>query len=173
MDKSFFTRFGFTEKMFGMAVHKTPDARLLIVKVYRELKADDQLVSPSIEILLLEFLHCAQHWKEEKRIPGWMKKVHELMNDRWSETLTLKDLSEAAGVHPVTVSHYFPHYFSCTLGAYMRKLKVEKALELLQSASRSLTDIAYECGFFDQSHFTRTFKNLTGFLPAAYQRTGK
>lgn len=169
MDDSFFARFGFTEDVFGKTVQKTPDARFLMLKVYRELLANDDFVLSSVQMLLLDFLHRAEKWRYEEKIPEWMQQVHDLMNDRWAETLTLGDLSSAAGVHPVTISHYFPCYFACTLGAYMRKLKVEKSLELLQT-SASLTGIAYACGFFDQSHFIRTFKQFTGFLPADYRK---
>lgn len=169
MDNSFFSRFGFSEDVFGKTINKTPDAKFLMLKVYQELAANDHFVLTSVQMLLLEFLHNAEKWRYEEKIPDWMQKVHDVMNDRWAETLTLNDLSLAAGVHPVTISHYFPRYFSCTLGAYMRKLKVDKALELLKSAT-PLSDIAYECGFFDQSHFIRTFKSLTGFLPTHYQK---
>jgi AraC family transcriptional regulator len=41
---------------------------------------------------------------------------------------------------------------------------------LLNEPDASLSGIAYACGFFDQSHFIRTFKELTGFLPAQYQK---
>jgi AraC family transcriptional regulator len=52
----------------------------------------------------------------------------------------------------------------------MRKLKIERSLEMLKTPGIRLTDVAYDCGFFDQSHFTRTFKQLTGLLPAQYQK---
>ena len=169
MDASFFNRFGFSEDAFGKTIGRTPDARFLMLKVYRELIAADDLALPSIQMLLLEFLDRAEKWRYEQNIPEWMRKIHALMNDRWAETLTLDDLATAAGVHPVTVSHYFPYYFACTFGAYMRKLKVEKALQLLKSGS-SLTETAYTCGFYDQSHFTRAFKEFTGYLPAYFQK---
>lgn len=140
-----------------------------MVKVYRELIAADDLALPSIQMLLLEFLKRSEKWRYEQNIPEWMRKIHALMNDRWTETLTLHDLAMAAGVHPVTVSHYFPQYFACTIGAYLRKLKVERALQLLKSGC-TLTETAYSCGFFDQSHFIRIFKELTGYLPAQYQK---
>lgn len=169
MDVSFFNRFGFSEDLFGKTIGKTPDARFLMLKVYRELIAADDFALPSVQMLLLEFLNCSEKWRHEQNIPEWMRRVHDLMNDRWAETLTLNDLANAAGVHPVTVSHYFPKYFACTFGTYMRKLKVEKALELL-TPQASLTAIALECGFFDQSHFIRNFKELTGYLPTQYQK---
>jgi AraC family transcriptional regulator len=169
MDDSFFGRFGFSEDVFGKTIGKTPDARFLMLNVYRELIAADDLVLSAIQMLLLEFLHRSEKWRYEQNIPEWMRKVHDLIHDRWAETLTLNDLAMSAGVHPVTVSHYFPQYFACTFGAYMRKLKVEKALQLLRSG-RALNETAYACGFFDQSHFIRTFKELTGYLPTQYQK---
>jgi AraC family transcriptional regulator len=169
MDNSFFSRFDFSESIFAKTIQQTPDAKLLMLKVYQELMMNDPFVFTSVQMLLLEFLHRAEKWRDEEKIPAWMVKVHELLHDRWAETLTLKDLSIGVGVHPVTLSHYFPRYFSCTLGAYMRKLKVEKALAMLKS-SGSLMNITYQCGFFDQSHFSRTFRSLTGFLPSQYQK---
>jgi AraC family transcriptional regulator len=52
----------------------------------------------------------------------------------------------------------------------MRKLRVEKAMALMVSSHQSLTEIAYVCGFADQSHFIRIFKQHTGFLPKQYQK---
>ncbi|MGB1004752.1 MAG: helix-turn-helix domain-containing protein [Salibacteraceae bacterium] len=43
-------------------------------------------------------------------------------------------------------------------------------MDLLKNTSLSTTEIAYECGFADQSHFIRTFKNLNGFTPKQYQK---
>jgi AraC family transcriptional regulator len=167
MDDAFFQQFDFSADIFAKTIQKTPDAQFLMLKVYRELMTGDRFVPVSVQMLLLQFLRAAEKWRYEESIPAWMNRIYELINDRWSESLTLHDLSEAAGVHPVTVSHYFPQYFSCTFGSYMRKLKVERALAELKPGTK-LSDIAYACGFFDQSHFIRTFKALTGFLPAQY-----
>ena len=72
-------------------------------------------------------------------------------------------------LHPVTLSRQFHNYFSCTLGEYIRKLKIAKAITLIKSTKNPLTEIAYQCGF-DQSHFIRSFKQLTGFLPMSFRK---
>lgn len=59
-------------------------------------------------------------------------------------------------------------YFGCTLVDYMRKIKVDKALYYLNHTSKTLTEVAYECGFADQSHFTRVFKTYTGCTPKEF-----
>ena len=103
-------------------------------------------------------------------VPAWVSLVKDYLHTHWDKNITLKELSLAANVHPVTISKYFHKYFSCTLGTYMRKLKVEKALSIIKSGNSSLAATAYECAFSDQSHFIRTFKQMTGFLPAIYQK---
>ena len=96
--------------------------------------------------------------------------MKEVIHDRWDEKLTLKELSAAAGVHPVTISKNFPKHFSCSLGEYMRRVKVEKSVRLIRQKHATLTEIALRCGFADQSHFIRTFKAATGFLPKEFRK---
>ena len=106
----------------------------------------------------------------DKTRPDWVIKVREFLHDNWDKPISLWELSLVAGVHPITISKHFPFYFSCTLGEYLRSLKIEKALGLIKSTRRSLLDIAMECGFADQSHFTRVFKLMTGFLPNDFRK---
>ena len=159
-----------TEAAIYSAVERNPQAKFIMLKIYKELISEDGFSDSSIKMLLLNLIHANSKIESANPSPGWIKKVAELTRDKWNESLTLKDLSEAAGVHPITVSKHFPRYFSCTFGEYMRRLKIEKSLYFLKVSSFSLTEIAAECGFSDQSHFIRTFKQLTGFLPNNYKK---
>jgi AraC family transcriptional regulator len=83
----------------------------------------------------------------------------------------LHELSVETGTHPVTISKYFTRYFGCTLSEYMRKLRVMNSIALVKNTTHLLTRIAHESGFADQAHFTRAFKQITGFLPKEYRAT--
>ena len=168
IEPSFLRDNSITESAINRAITKNPNAKFIMLKVYREISAGDKFSDSSIRMLLLNLIGSAP--KDTSREPAWVKTVSELLNDRWNEKLTLRDLAKATNIHPVTISKYFPKYFSCTLGEYLRKLKIEKSVYLIKATSLSLTEIAYECGFSDQSHFTRTFKKLTGFLPNIYEK---
>lgn len=157
-----------TEADVNLSIVKNPNSKFIMLKVYKELLTADDFSGASIKMLLLNLV-CAARGVQKDR-PLWVSIIYELMNDKWNEPLSLKDLSEAAGVHPVTVSKFFPKYFACTFGEYMRRLKVEKSLRMIKNSSGSLTEIAFECGFYDQSHFTRTFRQLTGFSPHTYAK---
>ena len=159
-----------SEAAINSAVDRNPNAKFIMLKIYKELISEDIFSDSSIKMLLLNLIHANPETDSKHSSPGWIKTVAELTRDKWNEPLTLKDLSEAASVHPITISKNFPRYFSCTFGEYMRRLKIEKSLYFLKVSSFSLTEIAAECGFSDQSHFIRTFKQITGFLPNNYKK---
>jgi len=140
----------------------------VLLKIYRECIYGDAIAAATIPSLLLP---CFEPPLANKRsMPPWILQLKTLLLDRWDETPALEELSLILGVHPVTISRYFPLYFNCSLGEYMRKIKIEKAIQMIQTRQMPLTAIAHACGFFDQSHFTRTFKQVTGFLPKQFQQ---
>uniref|UniRef100_A0AAU6WQ45 Helix-turn-helix transcriptional regulator n=1 Tax=Chryseobacterium endophyticum TaxID=1854762 RepID=A0AAU6WQ45_9FLAO len=71
-------------------------------------------------------------------------------------------------IHPMHLSRDFQKYFQCNLGEYIRKLKVEKSLKILNDFE-SLAEVALECGFSDQSHFILCFKENVGITPLKYK----
>lgn len=160
-----------SESAINKSVLKNPNAKFIMLKIYKELLIGDNLSGSSIKMLLLDLVSSInQKILSPKDTPLWVNVIRDVLNDRWNEQLSLKDLSETAGVHSVTISRFFPKYFSCTFGEYLRRLKIEKSLTLIKTSAASLTEIAHDCGFSDQSHFTRTFKQLTGLLPNQYAK---
>ena len=151
------------------ATSRNPDIAFQFLQFYRAFARQN----PSAAITpqqLNKLVRNYRYIKDNGNWPYWLHLVHEKLSLEWNETLTLQQLSIVSKVNPVTISKAFPSYFSCTLGEYMRKLKIKNALRILQSSSESLTRIAYQCGFADQSHFTRTFKDITGLLPKQYKK---
>jgi AraC family transcriptional regulator len=151
-------------------IKKSPDAKFLMLKICREVLYSDTFSTDSIYLLFLEFAALSKEMKRVKNPPAWINTIYEILNDRWNEPVSLADLSKAAGVNPITISKHFPAYFACTLGSYMRKLKIERSISMIKNSSSSLTDTAYHCNFFDQSHFIRNFRQFTSFSPKQYQK---
>jgi AraC family transcriptional regulator len=165
-----FTENDLTESGILNTIRKCPDAKFLVLKMYRELLHNDDLTTDSVKMLFSEFASLSRDMATKKITPAWVVTVHELLNDRWNETVTLKDLSQAAGVNPITISKHFPTYFACTLGSYLRKLRIERSLSLIKNKGTSLTQTAYACNFSDQSHFIRNFRAYTLLSPKQYEK---
>lgn len=149
-----------------------PDSKLLFYKIFRETKINDDTTPLSIQSLLLQTLSGIKHSHEVslKSKPLWVNNVTGILHDRCTEKISLMELSDALGIHPAHLSRDFPKHFQCGLGHYIRKLKIEKSLSLITNKKNSLTDIAFKCGFSDQSHFTRCFREMMGINPQAYRK---
>jgi AraC family L-rhamnose operon transcriptional activator RhaR/AraC family L-rhamnose operon regulatory protein RhaS len=51
-------------------------------------------------------------------------------------------------------------------------IRIQKAAELLKSTERTITDIAFDCGFSDSNYFARCFRKIMDQTPNEYRRTG-
>ncbi|SRR5258706_2347065 len=170
LKQRFITEYRINEGTLAYAIAKNPDAKFLLLRIYKELTTDDEISAISIRMLLLELLNHSMYFQEKEKNHSWVNIVDEILRNNLYQQWSLNYLSTIVQMHPVTVSRQFHKYYSCTLGEYVRKLKIEKALTLIKTSQNSLTEIAFECGFADQSHFIRTFKRLTGLLPHIYQK---
>jgi AraC-like DNA-binding protein len=106
-----------------------------------------------------------------KKIPAWAQELKEIIQDHIDTSLSLKEISKGLDINPSYLSREFSRYFEdLSFGEYIRKQRIEKAKEYMQTPSHSLTEIAYLTGFSDQSHFTRIFKKHTGQSPSDYRK---
>jgi AraC family transcriptional regulator len=75
-----------------------------------------------------------------------------------------------AGVHPVSLARAFRHHYGCTVGEYIRRLRIRYACDRLLGSDDSLVEIAYAAGFSHQAHLSRTFKRTLGLSPSQFRR---
>jgi len=111
--------------------------------------------------------------KSNKKTPSWVKELKEIIQDQIDTQFTfdLKQISNDLELNPSYLSREFSKYFEdLNFGDYIRKLRIEKAIHLIENSSYTLTEIAYMTGFSDQSHFTRIFKLQTGKNPSSYRK---
>lgn len=104
--------------------------------------------------------------------PRWLLWVRELLRDECDRDLALTDIAKRVGVHPVYMTRAFRRHFRCTPGGYLRRCRLDKASALLADTHKSLADVAQSCGYYDQAHFCRVFKQAYGVSPSAYRSDG-
>ncbi|UUC44088.1 helix-turn-helix transcriptional regulator [Flavobacterium cerinum] len=173
MEHDWFTKRDWnTHDLQGSFSVKDPDANLIFYQLFKESLLSDNLTSITTELLLLEALNTIKTQNKEmiNTAPSWINPLRELLHEQDISEWTLSDLSELFSIHPVHLSRYFPKFFGCSLGEYIRKIKIKKALHLLSVRHKSLAAIALESGFSDQSHFNRCFKEQLGITPLHYRK---
>ncbi|MGE8553767.1 MAG: helix-turn-helix domain-containing protein [Chryseobacterium jejuense] len=146
-----------------------PTLKLLVYKIFKENQTRDHAFELAIHQLLLNlFSQFGIRKDKTEKKPVWVNQLNEILHESFTEKLSLIELSTVLNIHPIHLSRDFQKYFHCNLGEYLRKLKLNKSLELLTKQA-SLTDIAIECGFADQSHFIRCFKENIGVTPLKFR----
>jgi AraC-like DNA-binding protein len=167
----------------GLAHNYKDDAELLekgmliydaLYSWAKYLKTQKHTQQPFEETLLTALNKLIQKKDSYKKTPVWAKELKEILQDHIDTNLNLKEISKNLDMHPAYLSREFSKYFdNFSFGDYIRKLRIEKAIQFLNTSSYSLTEIAYLTGFSDQSHFSRIFKAHTGKNPSAYKKAMK
>lgn len=145
----------------------------LATRLDREYRQMDEASPLMIEGLLLEIVaesaRRAACSTAAGRPPCWLARAEEMIRAHFSEPLTLTGIAAAVDAHPLHLSALFRQTYGCTVGEYTRRLRIEFAAFELSRSERPIIEIALAAGFYDQSHFSRTFKRHTGLTPAAYR----
>ena len=145
----------------------------LAFKLYQEFREPDAVSHLAIEGLGLELIAAlardSQRRENSSRQPQrWLSQAHELIKSHFLEQLVIGNIARTVGVHPVTLAREFRRYYECTAGDMVRRERINFACRQLRT-QESIADIAISAGFYDQSHFAKTFKKLTGLTPAEYR----
>ncbi len=106
----------------------------------------------------------------KKEIPTWLQIVHENIMDDFSVTLRTKDLAENMGVHPVYLARAFRKYYGCSIKQRIQQRRIDFVINALSKQETNISEIAMNAGFSDQSHLTRSFKDLLDMSPGKFRK---
>ena len=160
--------------LFETPAHvKSGTLSLIMRRIYGELRGQARGFELVIEGLILEMLGQTfrqNNLRDCSAPPRWLIQAQELIHQHFAEKLSLRVIADAVQIHPSHLARTFRKYHRCSIGEYVRRLRIEYAAqEILKSAS-SLTDISLAAGFSDQSHFTHEFKRQLRTTPAEYKK---
>lgn len=140
---------------------------LRLYSAFKTNPADPLIVEPFALELMGVITGCERPIENS---PRWFGRVKERLHEQFRDTLRMSDLAREAGVHPVHLARVFRQKEKSTPGEYQQRLKVQAACRLLRDPEWPLAAVAAECGFADQSHFTRVFGRIAGTTPLRFRR---
>jgi AraC family transcriptional regulator len=98
-----------------------------------------------------------------------LRHVLNYINAHFEQDITLADLAEIAGMSQCYFASLFKQSMGITPWQYVMQQRVERAKILLRQQDYSIAQIALQCGFNSQSHFTQQFRKLAGVTPKQYR----
>lgn len=150
------------------ALSSSGERRFLLLRLRRELLRADDLSPLSAEGCLLELL--AELARDQgaavsRARPPWLALVEDVLRGQLGAPPSLDELGRAVGVHPARVAREFRRAHGCSIGTFVRRLRVARAQDLLRRTAAPIAAVAVESGFYDQSHLGRVFRIETGMTP--------
>lgn len=181
--RCFLVQFGaaWMSRMAELGVTPGPDplslrgarANWLADQLYKEFRTPDTAASLAVEgfaLAMMGELARGSARRERSPDPGWLVRAVEILHARMKGSVVMADIAEEVDIHPTHLARTFRDRFGCTMGQYLRRLRIDAAREELLSTDKPLAAIALAAGFADQPHFTRAFKRVTGETPGAWRR---
>lgn len=172
--KSWFDRLQLPQRELGGSFRLYDPASVIgFYTMAREASLRDSASQLAIESQLVNVLTRMSQINEKPITakPAWVKQLRDILHEEHDEVHSLTVLAARLDIHPVHLSRDFQKHFNSSFGEYIRSIKIQNSLALLQNPSMSLTEIAFACGFADQSHFLRCFKSHTGIKPSQFRKS--
>jgi AraC family transcriptional regulator len=151
----------------------SPFLAMITTRLYHEFCEEDHASRLAIEGLILEMMaetsRCtiAVTARKSRRT----ERAREILHEQFSDHLSLSKIARMVEAHPVYLAREFRRQHHCTIGEYLRRLRIQSASRQLSDSDLSIVEIALSNGFPDQSHFSKTFKRLMGRTPSQYRAT--
>lgn len=121
-----------------------------------------------IEKFLLKKL-LEKEYYDFKRVNAVMQKIIYTKGE-----LSVDDMSREACLSGKQLERKFSKYVGMSPKQYLKIVRFQKVLKTKElNPDLSLTSLAYDCGYFDQAHFIKDFKLITGMTPKAYFALGE
>lgn len=141
-------------------------------ELLREAARADEPALLAIEGLLLELLaHFAREAPGRRGDrPAWLGRAEEVLRTRFAEPLSVAGVAAVAGVHPVTLARAWRREHGRSVGESLRRMRLESAAAELADTDAPIAEVAVRAGFYDQSHFTNSFRRYLRVTPAEYRR---
>jgi AraC family transcriptional regulator len=144
----------------------------LATRLYNEFNNEDNASSLAMEGLTLELLSEVSRQQArvlEHKPSRWLERARDSLHAHFLEPIALAAIANSVGVHPIHLARVFRQSYGCTVGEYVRRLRIEFACREISQTDKSFTEIAVTAGFYDQGHFSRTFKQMVGLTPGQYR----
>jgi AraC-like DNA-binding protein len=101
------------------------------------------------------------------RLSGAIREI----DSRFTDDLSIAGLAKRCGLSSTHFNRLFRQLLRMSPTDYVLALRIQKARQLLAVTGKSVAEVASETGFYDQSHFTKRFRQATGMTPVQFRQS--
>ncbi|MEN7549344.1 AraC family transcriptional regulator [Rapidithrix thailandica] len=123
-----------------------------------------------IHILDVKSNHTLRECLQALTIKNNEVQLKEVMESNFTANIALKDFAQLAGMSLSKFKRHFESFYQTSPGKWLLHKRLQHAQRLLNSTDMNISEIAFHCGFQNLSHFSKVFKQHTGFSPTEFQK---
>jgi AraC-like DNA-binding protein len=99
-----------------------------------------------------------------------INRIFEYVNEHYAEPIAVADIAARANMSESSFSRYFSKATDSTFTAFVNRVRVHKACELLMHSDQQISSICYAVGFNNVANFNRRFREVKGVTPREFRR---
>lgn len=130
---------------------------------------NDLAITPHYTILNVDGFAFEVEPQDNKKIDV----IFDFVNKNFTRHISLDEISEKVSMTVPAFCRYFKKATGKTFTQFVNEFRIVHATKLLAENPSSITDICFECGFNNFSHFNKLFKKITGKSPLKYRNEMK
>lgn len=157
---------------------------MTILELYKDIKALVSLVDPFERMMQLNKIVYAMSKSEDYAVlaspqltgrePVFssrrMSAVIKYINEHLCETIRVSALADIAGMSESAFARFFRTRANRTVGQYITDVRLSRAAHALATTEKSVSEICYDCGFVNVSHFSKCFRRVKKLTPSEYRK---
>lgn len=128
-----------------------------------------RVLTESVLLHTLSFIEQSEQAKEYHANPQIDAIVQYIHNNYGDPELSVSKLADIFGFSRKYLSAVFAQNMEINFTDYLTKVRIEKAMEMLEKKKCSVGELARKCGFSDPFYFSKVFKKITGVPPSRYK----
>ena len=149
----------------------------IVSSIIRLYNTDAPHTEADINILLLRLLMLIFHSCEEDscgiarpEVKGqYVSFTLDYIEKKYTEKILIQDIADKLHISVRYLGKIFSHYMNMSLGNYINVYRINRAIDLMEDSSLTLTEIAGKIGLKDSQHFSKLFQNVIGMSPSHYR----
>lgn len=127
-----------------------------------------RILTESVLLYTLSYVKC-DDGNTFNKSDAFIESIISYVDNNYTDhNISLKKVADIFAYTDKYLSHIFKERMQINFNVYLTRLRIQKALELMQNGRRDISEIAIQCGFSDAGYFSKVFKKIVGKNPKEY-----